>query len=459
MRKLSILVIEDNPLAAKTLAANLSPHDLDFAHDFESGRRKLADGRYDICFIDLKLGAKDDCSGLELIAPAKAKGVYAVVMSGHDTEPTVERAYDLGCDDFYAKGNEDTNVGRLLEKFQQLRQAGGKDSLFADRFVTQDAATRAGVEEALKFASSELPILILGPSGTGKTSLARLIHDHSRRSGEFVSINCAAYTEDLLEAELFGYRKGAFTGAADGRKGKLLQAHGGTLFLDEIGSMSLKMQTKLLKAIEEKLFYPLGSDTPETSEFRIISATLENVQTLIRLGTLRFDFFQRIHGLTVVLKPLNGRKGDIFPLILAFTRGGKRLSFSEDARSYINLHDWPGNIRELKKFVDLLVAGGEGRVSLETARRLLSAIPPDEPERRFATDEQYRHALSDGINAAIDRFVDSLVERSLAVNGGKKTSVLSDLKIGTRLLYSSLQRIQPANIRRNKRTHGPKIAA
>ena len=458
-QKLSVLVVEDNPLAAKVLAARLSAHALDFAHDFKSARRKLADGRYDICFIDLKLGEKDDCSGLELIAPAKSKGAYAVVMSGHDSEPMVERAYNLGCDDFYAKGNEGANVGNILAKFERLRHVGGKEGLFADRFVTADPATRVGVEEALKFASSDLPILILGPSGTGKTRLARLIHDHSSRSGDFVSINCAAYTEELLEAELFGYRKGAFTGAADGRKGKLLQAHGGTLFLDEIGSMSLKMQTKLLKAIEEKSFYPLGSDVPETSEFRIVSATLENVQTLIRLGQLRFDFFQRIHGLTVSLKPLSERKCDLFPLISSFTRGGKRLSFSDDARKHITLHDWPGNIRELKKFVDLLVAGGEGRVSLETARRLLSAVPAEEAERRYATDEQYRHALRDGINAAIDRFVDSLVERSLANNGGKKTSVLADLKIGTRLLYSSLQRIQPGNIRRNKRSHATKIAA
>jgi DNA-binding NtrC family response regulator len=245
-----------------------------------------------------------------------------------------------------------------------------------------------------------------------------------------------------LEAELFGYRKGAFTGAHDHRKGRLLAADGGTLFLDEIGSMSLKMQTKLLKAIEEKSFYPLGSDKPETSRFRLISATLEDMQALIRAGKLRFDFFQRIHGFTVQLKPLAQRKGDIIPLLSFFTRGGKRLSFSAEAKAAVLAHDWPGNIRELRKFVELLSAGDEGRVSPEAVARQLKAVRVQEGEASFATDAQYRFALAQGLDAAVDRLVDTIIRRSLAENGGKKTKTLADLKISTRLLYSSLKRVE-----------------
>ncbi|UPT74978.1 MAG: sigma-54-dependent Fis family transcriptional regulator [Elusimicrobiota bacterium] len=270
-------------------------HEVDFAADLASGRKKIAARRNDICFIDLKLGAKDDKSGLELLPLAAKAGAYCVVMSGHDSEAVVERAYELGCDDFYAKGNEEENVSAVVARFLRKRPEGGEDRLFKDLFITEDAATRASVTETLKYAASDLPVIILGPSGTGKTSLAEVIHGRSGRTGQFVAINCAAYTEDLLEAELFGYRKGAFTGAADGRKGKLLLADGGTLFLDEIGSMSLAMQTKLLKAIEEKAFHPLGSDSAVKSRFRIVSATLENLQNLVKRGvcvSISFNAFK-----------------------------------------------------------------------------------------------------------------------------------------------------------------------
>jgi DNA-binding NtrC family response regulator len=440
MSRLEILVVEDDPLARKLMEKRLAEHSLDFAADSAAGRQKLEKGKHQVCFIDLNLGPKDDCSGLDLIPVAAAKGVYTVVMSGHDSEKVVEKAYELGCDDFYSKGNEEANVGAVLSRFLQRREKGGPDQLFAERFVTEDAATRQTITEALKYAASELPVLILGPSGTGKTSLARVIHERSGRSGDFVAINCSAYTEDLLEAELFGYRKGAFTGAGDSRKGKLLQADRGTLFLDEIGSMSLKMQTKLLKAIEERTFYPLGSDRPETSQFRIISATLEDLQGLIKAGKLRFDFFSRIHGLTIELKPLAARKGDIFPLISFFSRGGKRLSFSAQAKAQLLAHDWPGNIRELKRVVDLLAAGQEGRVLPETVGKLLRTVVAEAGASDVLTDGQYRYILEHGLAKAADRFVDAAVRRCLAENGGKKTKVLSALGISTRLLYASLKR-------------------
>jgi two-component system nitrogen regulation response regulator GlnG len=439
MAKLDILVIEDDALARKVLGKHLAGHNLDTANDTDAAKAKLAANRYDICFIDLMLGTGDDCAGLELIPLAAAKGIYAVVMSALDSEDTVAKAYELGCRDFYVKGNEEANVKAVLERYSRKDSDGTLTHIFTQVFITEDPGTRRDIGEALRHAASELPIMILGPSGTGKTTLARVLHDHSGRKGELVAINCAAYTEDLLEAELFGYRKGAFTGADAARKGKLLQADGGTLFLDEVGAMSQGMQTKLLKAIEEKAFYPVGSDKLEHSSFRIISATLEKPQKLIEEKRLRFDFFQRIHGLNINLKPLSERPCDIFPLLQALTHGRKRLSFPEDAKKFLLSYAWPGNVREVRRLADLLLTDSSGRITTEKIERGLGAAAKPEPgPAGFITREQYDYAMKHGLNRATEKFTSGIIKLGLQQNGGKKTKTMTDLKISTRLFYSAL---------------------
>ena len=438
MEKLNIFVLEDDKLAQKVMGAHLAPHNVEMAADLATALKKLDAGRYDIGFFDLMLGVNDDYSGLKAIAAAAKKGIYSVVVSSSDSDEMIDRAYALGASDFYAKGNEEANVEEILRKFLQNRRAAASDDIFTSAFITADAETRAAVTEALKYAPTDLPILILGPSGTGKTSLAKILHEHSGREGAFVSINCSAYTDDLLEAELFGHKKGAFTGAAEARKGRLLEAHRGTLFLDEIGTMSHNMQMKLLKAIEERTFYPLGSEKPERSEFRIISATLEDPQALIAQGKMRFDLFQRIHGYTINIKPLARRRADIFPLVHHFTKGGRRLSFSPDAKAFMQDYAWPGNIRELKKFTDLVSGGQQGRVDLETARRHLKGqcAAPGSGE-----DALYAAALAGGLDAALEKVSADIISRNLRENGGVRTKTLADLKISTRLLYATLKKL------------------
>ncbi len=443
MTKLKILVVEDNALVREIMAGNLEGQVVDFASDRAAAERKLKAGEYDICFLDLDLGDNDGYSGLKLIPLAVSKKAYPVVMSSCDTEETIGRAYELGCKEFYVKGNEQQNVAAIIARY--MRDDGGKkaQAVFTENFVTNDPETRALVSEAIKYAPTELPLMLLGPSGTGKTTLAQLLHAHSGRDGDFVAINCAAYTEDLLEAELFGYKRGAFTGAHENRKGKLAQADNGTIFLDEIGAMSQNMQVKLLKAIEEKSFYPLGADKPEYSDFRVISATLEDVKKLLAEDKLRFDFFQRVHGLTLTLRPLAQRKCDIMPLVHAFTKGKKRLAFEPEAREYLLAHNWPGNARELKHFVDLIGAGAQGTVKLETVKRhITQVVTVERTTGAPVTQAQYDYALKHGLAAAADQFSAGVINRCIAENHGKKAAALGKLNISKTLLYATLERAQ-----------------
>ena len=443
--KLKILIVEDDKLFQKLLTNKLSKYDVDIAENYQSALNKLNSAKYDIVFFDLRLGKDDDYSGLKLIPFAVSKGIYSVVMSISEEEEIINKAYNLGCMDYYGKDSRGVNINSIIERYIKNAKRNISLNPIENEFITCDLETIKYINEAIKYASTDIPILILGESGTGKTKLAGIIHNQSGRKGQFISINCSSYTTELLEAELFGYKKGAFTGAYEDKKGKLIEANGGTLFLDEIGTISPDMQAKLLKAIEEKSFYPLGSNKIEHSDFRIISATNEDIQELLEAKKLRFDFFQRIHGFTIKLKPLSHRKCDIFQLIKHFSNSGRKLAFTEEAKKFLENYSWQGNIRELKKFVEMISVKSTGLIDIDKVKECLnhnlkvSVDKEIQPNANFITKKQYDYALKYGLPSAIDKFAKEIVLKNLSKNKAK-TKTMSELKVSTRFIYSILKK-------------------
>ena len=248
-------------------------------------------------------------------------------------------------------------------------------------------ASRA-MEELLKqaslFAKSDAPVLIVGESGSGKELLARFIHRESGRSGEFVSVNCATLPKELFEAELFGYRKGAFTGAAADKKGLVEVADGGTLFLDEVGELPLELQPKLLRFLQEKEFRPLGETALKRSDARVVAATNRDLLSLVEEGSFREDLYYRLGVLTLVVPPLRERPEDIPPLLHHFLnkysrKYGKEVELTPEAYDLLLSYNYPGNVRELENLVHRLVLLSNGRVDAPTVEAALKTLKKPSP--------------------------------------------------------------------------------
>lgn len=368
--KRSILIVDDEPGIRDTLRGVLE--DEGFAvKAVATGEDCLAaakDEEFACILLDIWLG--DGIDGLETLEKLKKNSVASavVMISGHGNIETAVRSTKLGAFDFIEKplSLERTVVTvRNAIKQQQLEAANERlRKEIEDQYVMvgESVAMRALRKQISIVAPTDGRILISGESGTGKELVARAIHAQSKRAAApFVEINSAAIPEELVETELFGHAKGAFSGASKAKKGKFEVADGGTLFLDEIGDMSARVQAKMLRVLEEQRFDPVGSNTPVTVDVRVISATNKPLDQLLENGNFRADLFYRLNVIPFQVPPLRERKEDIPMLVEHFNRGlsadyGKKpLSFSEDAFARLAEHYWPGNVRELRNLVERLV--------------------------------------------------------------------------------------------------------
>jgi two-component system, NtrC family, nitrogen regulation response regulator NtrX len=389
--KAHLLIVDDeaNTLASLSRAFRLAGYEATVADSAERALELIKTQPFDLILSDVVMPTKD---GLSLLEDLKALEVATpvVMMSGQAHIEMAVRATRLGAVDFLEKPlstekllltvENALRLTRLEEENRQLRGRLGKHEI-----VWAGSAMRRVMEQVERVAASESRVCILGETGTGKELVARTLHEQSaRRGGPFVTLNCAAVPAELIESELFGHEKGAFTGAGARHQGKFELAHRGTLFLDEIGDMALAMQAKLLRVLEEGEIERLGGDRPIPVDVRVVVATHRNLDELVRQGKFRQDLYHRIYVFPLQLPPLRERREDIPKLVEYFARqvaaqnNWKPASFPGEALEEMGGYSWPGNVRELRNVVErILLLAGNAPVDAATVRL---ALPQQAPE-------------------------------------------------------------------------------
>jgi DNA-binding NtrC family response regulator len=360
-----VLVADDERNFTQVLKMELGREGyvVDVAVDGREALGRLGASEYDVLVLDLKM---PEVPGMEVLREIRSweAGPEVIVLTGHATVATAIEAMKLSAYDYLTKPckieelallvRKASEKRRLLRENLRLRARVERSEAFP-QIVTQDPAMRAVLEMLVKIAPTDSAVLIQGESGTGKELVANAIHQLSKRKdGPFVVINCGALQETVLESELFGHEKGAFTGAVAAKPGLFELADGGTLFLDEIGEVSPAMQVRLLRVIETGRFFRVGGVRERIVDVRILSATNKDLRKVVEAGTFRQDLFYRVAMITVSLPPLRDRRGDIPPLvqhILEQQAALGRKTVSPEALDLLTAYPWPGNVRELQHVI------------------------------------------------------------------------------------------------------------
>ena len=376
-----ILIVEDEDgirrVLKKILLEEDSAHEVQEAADGKAGVEAFGDGAWDLVFCDIKMPHIDGTEVLDRMMAVNPE-VPVIMISGHGDINTAVDCLKKGAFDYLPKPPD---LNRLLST---VRNALDKKSLVQEVKTLKKKVSKkytmvgqsAGMEElrALieKVAPSEARVLITGPNGSGKELVAHHIHEKSERSGQpLIEVNCAAIPSELIESELFGHKKGAFTGAQKDRKGKFELAHGGTLFLDEIGDMSLSAQAKVLRALQEHKITPVGGDRSTKVDVRVLAATNKDLRKEIAEGKFREDLYHRLSVIVIEVPGLNDRKDDIPVLAEHFLKnvageyGAAQKSISSEAISALQDYDWTGNIREFRNVMERLHILGSTEISRE----------------------------------------------------------------------------------------------
>ncbi|NOX38570.1 MAG: sigma-54-dependent Fis family transcriptional regulator [Calditrichaeota bacterium] len=434
-----ILIVDNEEKFCKVVQAALALEQLPAAYctSGAAALEFLEKHPVEIVVTDLRMDRMD---GLQLLEAIKSRfpRTEVVIMTAYATQKTAVEALKKGAHDYLIKPFEMDELvlrlRRILEQKQRLAKAESTEQqtppLIFRGMVGKSQKMQQLFRLIQKAAETDVTVLILGESGTGKELVAQAIHQQSHRARKpFVTVNCAALPETLLESELFGYEKGAFTGATQRRAGKFEQANGGTIFLDEIGDMSLSTQAKLLRVLQNKEVYRLGSSERLIVDTRIIAATHQPLEAMVSRGQFREDLYYRLNVFPISLPPLRDRKEDIPELVHFFLEQTAAHSITRQALACLMEYDWPGNVRELRNVIERAAILSNGVIDIQDLpgqlRRTSGKSHPFElPEEGIVLDELER----------------DLICQALEKSGGNKTRAAQLLGITRRRLYSMMER-------------------
>jgi len=453
----TLLVIDDEDNMRHMLSAMLTRHgyEVSTASDGEAGLTRLSENHYDFILCDIKMPGMDGMAFLKNVKKVMHTATI-IMMSAFGSIDLVLEAIKLGAYDYISKPFKNDEVlltlkkaeerERLLRENRQLKQQ--VEQLTAPkrygRMIASSRAMQDVIQLADKVAGYDTTVLVTGESGTGKELMARAVHSRSRHGkGPFIPVNCGGIPENLLESELFGYVKGAFTGADRNKKGLFAEAENGTLFLDEIGELSIFLQVKLLRVLQEKEIQPVGSSKLQKMDVRIIAATAKNLEQEVKLGTFREDLFYRLNVVHLLMPPLRQRSEDIPSLSAHFIKifnnrmGTAVQGISSQVQKVFMTSSWPGNVRELEHVIEhAMIMAGEGRI--------LPKHLPEQFRNQDGTKNSTFGNLSEtnSIKKAQKILERRLIDRALKITAGNKSRAAEMLEISYPSLLDKIKKYQ-----------------
>jgi len=432
-----LLVVDDDHAFRVSTAALLRAdgYEVDVAPDATAAVQALRTHTYDLVLLDLRMPGID---GIQLVETLRIWGekVPVLMISGYGTVESAVRAMHLGTDDFLTKPVEPDVLSARVADLLERRPVAARDDAAVGGMVGRTAVMRALFASLRRVAPQDTTVLVTGETGTGKELVARALHDLSPRAGApFIPVNCGALGEGVLESELFGHVKGAFTSAVRDRAGVFESAHGGTIFLDEVGEMSASVQQRLLRVLQEREVTRVGASRPVRVDVRVVAATNRNLVELVASSRFRQDLYYRLAVFPVVVPPLRERRADI-PLLVAHSierlrervPNGQSLACSSFALRLLREYDWPGNVRELMSVIErAAVDAGFSRIEAQH-------LPPELRRGTDATAEARYRGTSSGdderaaIVAALEQ-TNGAVARAAELLGMGRTTLWRKLKL------------------------------
>jgi len=456
----TILIVEDEPKMLRLLELNLADagYATRTASTAENGLKILAGDRIDLVLSDVKLPGMNGLEFLQAVKRANA-AIPVVMMTAYGTVESAVEAMKEGASDFVLKPfsieeiklivRKELDVRRLHEENRQLREALGQRYQF-DNIVANSPGMQEVLATVEQVAPSNATVLLGGESGVGKDMIARAIHQHSRRvNGPFIKINCTAIPENLLESELFGYEKGAFTGAVMAKPGKFELADKGTIFLDEIGDMPSSLQVKLLRVLQEREFERLGGTRTIKVDVRVVAATNQDLRAALEQGTFREDLYYRLNVVPISIPPLREHKEDIPYLVDHFIKrfvegSGKAIEgiTPEAMKLLVDFH-WPGNVRELENIIERAVVMTTGpKIDVGDIRLDILAPSANRPGLdpvSMAADGSALPLLPEGLT--LEQYEDKLIHEALQRAGGNKSQAARLLGLSRNALRYRLSKM------------------